>query len=228
MPDLISPLLIAVAALGLGALCLPIALSLQFRREERPATSKLLVKMAFFRGGLGLGIHLDDQRRFLMPVLFGKTIDFPSLSLKTGPGEKKKTKKREPAPPSATKTKEETKKRNLLDLCRLLLKPGLKLVRSLPQTIRLKRLQISGSLGFDDPAQTGTIGAYLQAVKYIKNNKIKIDIQPDFTHPGASGQLDLVAHFHLGRLFLLIGHFGLRVACRFLALRLFGRQPSLI
>jgi hypothetical protein len=113
-------------------------------------------------------------------------------------------------------------------MLRLLLKPGLKLLISLPQTIGLRQLSIKGSIGFTNPAQTGTLSSYLQVIKSFKNKKIKIDVGPDFIRPGAFGQLEFVAHFHLGLLLLLFGRFGLHVAYRFLAVRLLRRQPGLI
>lgn len=229
MLDLLSPLLYALAALGLGVLCLPIALSLQFRRDGLPVAWKLLVQMAFFRGGIGFGLHLDAENRSLMPVLLGKTIPFPTLSLNPKPGQKKTVAKQtEQTAKPKDKTVEQSATQDLLATIRLVLKPGLKLLASMPHIIGLKSLQIKGNLGFNDPAQTGSINGYIQALKYFKNNKIRIDITPDFTRPGAFGQLELTAHFHLGLLLLLLGRFGLQVASRFLAVRLWGWQPGLI
>jgi hypothetical protein len=222
MLDWLYPLFYALAALGIGALCLPIALSLQFQRDGLPVAWQLLVQLAFFRGGLGLGLRLDPQRRSLVPVLLGKALPFPSLALRAQAKQKKKT----VAP--KTETKDPSTERDLFGLLRLLLKPGLGLLASLPRTIGLKSLRIKGRLGFADPAQTGSVNGYLQAVKSVKNKLIKINISPDFTRPGAFGQLDLVAHFHLGLLLLLLGRFGLQVGCRFLAARLFGWKPGLI
>ncbi len=231
MLDLLLPLLYAFSALVLGALCLPIALSLHFQREELPANWQLLVQLAFWSGAIGLGFRFDQQHRFLMPVFLGKAMPFPRLSLKS---KAKKTKK-EPktsdqitSPKSANHRADKSQKGGLIGMLRLLLKPGLKLLVSLPQTIGLRRLSIKGSLGFTDPAQTGTFGSHLQAIKSFKNNKIKIDVVPNFIRPGAFGQLEFVAHFHLGLLLLLFGRFGLHVAYRFVAVRLLRRQPGLI
>ena len=55
-----------------------------------------------------------------------------------------------------------------------------------------------------------------------------MNIDPDFTRPGAFGQLDLVAHFHLGLLLFFLGRFGLQVGFRFLASRLLGWKLYLI
>ena len=109
-----------------------------------------------------------------------------------------------------------------------MLRPALGLLASLPCTFGLKKLRIIGRLGFADPAKTGTVNSYLQAIRSLKNKFISMNIDPDFTRPGAFGQLDFVAHFHLGLLLLFLGRFGLQVGFRFLASRLFGWKPGLI
>ena len=231
MLDLLLPLLYSFSALGLGVLCLPIALSLHFQREGLPANWQLLVQLAFVGGAIGLGFRFDEQHRFLVPVILGKAMPFPILSLKSKANKTKKESKTSDqvtSPKSSKDRVDKTQEGGLIGMLRLLLKPGLKLLISLPQTIGLKQLSIKGSVGFTNPAQTGTLSSYLQAIKYFKNNKIKIDVGPDFIRPGAFGQLEFVAHFHLGLLLLLFGRFGLHVAYRFLAVRLLRRQPGLI
>ena len=111
-----------------------------------------------------------------------------------------------------------TSERNLRALVRLLIKPSLRLLASLPRIIWLKRLRIQGRLGFADPAQTGRIYGYLQAVA-ARKGKIQINVSPDFVRTGAFGRLDLVAHLHLGLLILLLGRFGSQAAYRLLAAR---------
>jgi hypothetical protein len=156
---------------------------------------------------------------------------FPILSLKSKANKTRKeseTSDRVTSPKSANDRAIKAHEGGLIGMLRLLLKPGLKLLISLPQTIGLRQLSIKGSLGFTNPAQTGTLSCYLQAIKSFKNKKIKIDLGPDFIRPGAFGQLEFVAHFHLGLLLLLFGRFGLHVAYRFVAVRLLRRQPGLI
>ena len=126
------------------------------------------------------------------------------------------------------KAKDETSKGDLLGTIRLLLRPSLGLLARLRHIIGLKKISIQGSLGFADPVQTGSICGYLQSIKFIKNKILQIKINPDFNRPGAYGQLNLIAHFHLGLLLLLLGRFGLQVGCRFLATRFFGRKLALI
>ena len=229
MTDWLYPLLYTLLALGAGVLCLPIALSLHYRRDDLPTNWHLLVQLAFFRGGLGIGFQLAPEGRTLMPVLLGRALPFPVLTLGTEPTTKKKKPKRaKKATPKADKLAAEKKKSAPLDLIRLVLRPALSLLASLPRTFGLKKLRITGRLGFADPAKTGIVNGYLQAVKTLKNKFLSININPDFTRPGAFGQVDLVAHFHLGLLLLFLGRFGLQVVFRFLASRLFGWKLGLI
>ena len=229
MTDWLLPLLYSIVALGLGVLCLPVALSLQVQRDSLPSAWKLLIQLAFLRGGLGLGLWVDSAGRSLRPVLLGKLLPFPTFSIKTKVAQKKKRTENAAAEREHNaKAKGQTSKRDLLDTLRLVFKPGLELLISLPQIIGFKSFQLRGSLGFSDPSQTGRIHGYLQALASIKHHAVKINIIPDFTRPGAFGQLNLVAHCHLGLLLLLLGRFGIQVVWRFLGLRLFGWKPSLI
>jgi len=106
--------------------------------------------------------------------------------------------------------------RNLRALVPLLIEPSLGLLASLPRTIRLKKLRVQGRLGFADPAQTGRVYGYVQALA-ARKGKVQINVSPDFVRVGAFGRLDLVAYLHLGLLILLLGRFSVQVAYRLLA-----------
>ena len=204
----------ALGALGLGALCAPMALALRCRREDLPESWEWGVRLSFFSGGLGLGLRWGPKGLRIAPVLLGRFLPYPSLPLRTRVKRRPKT-RRKAEQEAAPKARE----RNLRALVRLLIKPSLGLLASLPRIIRLKRLQIQGRLGFADPAQTGRIYGYLQAVAAAHQGKIQINVSPDFVRAGASGRLDLVAHLHLGLLILLLGRFGSQAAYRLLAAR---------
>ena len=203
----------ALVALGLGALCAPMALALRCRREGLPESWEWGVRLSFFWGGLGLGLQWAPKGLCIAPVLLGQFLPYPSLPLRTQVKRRQRTRRqaKQEAAPKASK-------RNLRSFVRLLIKPSLRLLASLPRTIRLKRLRIQGRLGFADPAQTGRIYGYLQAVAADKG-KIQINVSPDFVRAGAFGRLDLVAHLHLGLLILHLGRFGSQVAYRLLAAR---------
>ena len=204
--------LIVFVALGLGALCAPISLGLRCRREDLPESWEWGARLSFFWGGLGLGLRWGDKGLRIAPVLLGQFLPHPSLPLRTG--KRRPKKRRKPEQEAAPKAREW----NLRGLVRLLFEPSLRLLASLPRTIRLKRLRVQGRLGFADPAQTGRAYGYLQAVAGRKGT-VQINVSPDFVRPGAFGRLDLVAHLHLGLLILLLGRFGWQVAYRLLATR---------
>ena len=190
------------------------ALALRCRREGLPESWEWGVRLSFFGGGLGLGLRWDPKGLRIAPVLLGRFLSYPYLPLRThvkrGPKTRRKT-EQEAAP--------KARERNRRALVRLLLKPSLGLLASLPRVLWLKRLRIQGRLGLADPAQTGRIYGYLQAVAAAHQGKIQINVSPDFVRPGAFGRLDLVAHLHLGLLVLLLGRFGSQVAYRLLAAR---------
>ena len=205
--------LAAFAAFGLGALCAPMTLALRCRREDLPESWEWGARVSFFWGGLGLGLRGGAKGLRIAPVLLGRFLPYPYLPLR--PQKKRRPKTRQKAEQEAAPKASE---RNLRSLVRLLVKPSLRLLASLPRTIRLKRLRLQGRLGFADPAQTGRVYGYLQAVAAHKG-KVQINVSPDFVRPGAFGRLDLVAHLHLGLLILLLGRFGSQVAYRLLATR---------
>ena len=211
MLDWLFPML---GALGLGALCAPMALALRCRREDLPESWEWGARLSFFWGGLGLGLRWGPKGLRIAPVLLGRFLPYPSLPLRTRVKRRPKT-RRKAAPEAAPKARE----RNLRTLVRLLIKPSLGLLASLPRIIWLKRLRIQGRVGFADPAQTGRIYGYLQAVAAAHQGKIQINVSPDFVRAGAFGRLDLVAHLHLGLLILLLGRFGSQTAYRLLAAR---------
>ena len=188
-------------------------LALHCRREDLPESWEWGVRLSFFWGGLGLGLRWGTKGLRIAPVFFGQFLPYPSLPLR--PQKKRRPKTRRKAEQEAAPR---ASKRNLRTLVRLLFEPSLRLLASLPRTIRLKRLRVQGRLGFADPAQTGRVYGYLQAVAGRKGT-VQINVSPDFVRPGAFGRLDLVAHLHLGLLILLLGRFGSQAAYRLLATR---------
>ena len=204
----------ALGALGLGALCAPMALALRCRREDLPESWEWGVRLSFFWGGLGLGLRWGPKGLRIAPVLLGRFLPYPSLPLRTRAKRRPKTRRK-----AEQETAPKARAWNLRALVRLLIKPSLGLLASLPRIIWLKRLRIQGRLGFADPAQTGRIYGYLQAVAAAHQGKMQINVSPDFVRAGAFGRLDLVAHLHLGLLILLLGRFGSQTAYRLLAAR---------
>ena len=189
------------------------ALALRCRREGLPESWEWGVRLSFFWGGLGLGLRSGPKGLSIAPVLLGQFLPYCSLPLRTQVKRRPKTRRK-----AGQKAAPKASERNLRALVRLLIRPGLRLLASLPRTIWLKRLRIQGCLGFADPAQTGRIYGYLQAVA-AHQGKVQINVSPDFVRTGAFGRLDLVVYLHLGLLILLLGRFGSQVAYRLLAAR---------
>lgn len=204
----------ALGALALGALCAPMTLALHCRREDLPEPWEWGVRLSFFWGGLGLGLRWKAEGLRLAPVLLGQFLPYPFLRLRPA-AKHRQSARRKAAPEAAPKVGE----RHWSTLVRMLIKPSVRLLASLPRTIGLKKLRVEGRLGFADPAQTGRIYGYLQAVA-AHRGKVHINVSPDFVRTGAFGRLDLVAHLHLGLFILLLGRFGWQVASRLLAVRL--------
>ncbi len=186
------------------------ALALRCRREDLPESWEWGVRLSFFWGGLGLGLRWGPKGLRIAPVVLGRFLPYPYLPLRTRVKRRPKT-RRKAEQEAAPKTSE----RNL----RLLIQPSLRLLASLPRIIWLKRLRIKGRLGLADPAQTGQIYGYLQAVAAAHQGKMQINVSPDFVRAGAFGRLDLVAHLHLGLLILLLGRSGSQAAYRLLVAR---------
>lgn len=199
----------ALGALALGALCAPMTLALRCRREGFPAAWEWGVRLSFFWGGIGLGLRWGAQGLCIAPVLLGQFLPYPRLPLRTEVKHRRKA-----APETAPKVSERPRR----PVGGLLIKPGLRLLASLPRTIGLKRLRVEGRLGFADPAQTGRVYGYLQAVA-ARKGKVSINVSPDFVRPGAFGRVDLVAHLHLGLFMVLLGRFGSQVAYRLFVAR---------
>lgn len=196
------------------------ALALRCRREDPHESWEWGVRLSFFWGGLGFGLRWSPKGLRIAPVLLGRFLPYPYLPLRTQVKRRPKTRRK-----AEQKAAPKASKRNLRALVSLLIKPSLKLLASLPRIIWLKRLRIQGRLGFADPAQTGRIYGYLQAVA-ARKRKVQINVSPDFVRAGAFGRLDLVAHLHLGLLILLLGRFGSQAAYRLLAARFRTENPA--
>ncbi len=199
-------LLPALGVLGLGGLCAPMTFALRGRREGLPDFWEWGARLSFFWGGLGLGLRWGPKGLCIAPVLLGQFLPYPYLRLR--PQAKRRQRARRRAKREAA--------RNLRALVPLLIEPSLGLLASLPRTIRLKKLRVQGRLGFADPAQTGRVYGYVQALA-ARKGKVQINVSPDFVRVGAFGRLDLVAYLHLGLLILLLGRFSVQVAYRLLA-----------
>ena len=72
-----------------------------------------------------------------------------------------------------------------------------RLLAGLLRPFHLERLTIDADIGLADPADTGQLFGLLAAVNHSRppNSAVSIAVRPDFTGPGASGELDAVLSF---------------------------------
>ena len=121
-----------------------------------------------------------------------------------------------PARPKAdkklpAKAKKASAKSSRLASFRLFYPPGLYLLRHLKGIFALRRCHISGCFGLSDPARTGQLCGWLQALRAHTGRRLRIHLDPDFTQTGLRGRLDLVVHLHLGYLLAHLLLFALRI-----------------
>ncbi len=71
-------------------------------------------------------------------------------------------------------------------------------MKRLSKTIAFQRLELNLELGTDDPAVTGRLFGYVEALKGICGKRIRISITPDFVQPrfAGSGSLKLSIYLH--------------------------------
>jgi hypothetical protein len=79
---------------------------------------------------------------------------------------------------------------------------------------------VRGSFGFADPARTGSVFGYLQALRAVVPRRLRLDLRPDFERPGVRGEATLLLHLYLGSLLFVVLRFGLQVGWRWLRGRL--------
>lgn len=217
--------LYAITFLTLCFFLLPVAIVLRVDRHPSVPLFHLRLDTALFRGLFGISLSYRSSSWRLYPLLLGWPLTF--LPLRSG---KKKASPSTPAAPSprtepppddSTPSPAEEKAspplvKRLTDLSRRFLGPGLDLLGALPLVIRLKKLHLCGSFGFDDPARTGSLFGFLQSSQLSRGKRLRLDITPDFTRSGIRGRLDLVMHLRLGYLLLLLCRFLLQVVYRWL------------
>ncbi len=109
-------------------------------------------------------------------------------------------------------------------LAREWIRPGLRLLGRLAGTIRLRRLWLGGRFGLADPAATGQVFGYLQAVRGVLPRRLRLDLSPDFLGQGVRGTAQLAVHFYLGKALYLVVSFAARVAWRWWGLRRAARR----
>ena len=221
---MLNLLLYSVSGLVLIFFLLPTLIEVSLTRPLRQDPLNLQLDWTFFAGLVGVRLQFQAADCHLYPLILGQWFKFPRLQLRKGMAVESKTPRAPSSPVAEPDRKEPPPDEPLFErmgfMINLLLKPGLSFLRHLKKAVVLYRLRLNGCFGFDDPARTGRICGYLYGLKPFNNNRLQIDMKPDFSVPGVRGHLDLKARMHLGYLIFLALIFGVRVACRWMALRL--------
>ena len=103
---------------------------------------------------------------------------------------------------------------------RPLVGPAWGLVRSCPKALSIRRLQVTGSIGLQDPATTGWLQGLLHVLYDVMPGPIEVDVESDFVEAGVRGEVVVKLHLHLGKLLFFIVWFALIAGTRWLFTRL--------
>lgn len=206
-----------VAAGPIAVLLVPVVIRVLVSRQtnETPVEVRLDVGLVGGLAGVRVSGPLDGWTLGLL--LGGLSPPHPRLavggtSAARPSAEPEKTKPpREPDEPAVGTA---ARLRRLRWAASLIVKPGLHLVCSLRSTVSITRVSVRGRLGGPDPARTGQIWGWLQALSPAEWDRLRLDLTPDFAGPRTSGHLDVRARFHLGLLLLLLVRFALQIGWR--------------
>jgi len=89
-------------------------------------------------------------------------------------------------------------------------------VLRLPNIWRLKYLDLTGSFGFTNPAQTGYAYGYLQALLPLLDRRCTLNLNPDFTTARLDGRLRLAIQLYIGYFVYLLCRFVVQAGYRWL------------
>ncbi len=207
----------------------PSAIGLRIERRRDQVSPDLRIDMAFLGGVAGIRIGMEAGEWSLYPLLGPWRLRL--LRLRLGMG-RWPAKRKSPTPngqrPSrqgrASRGVSKPPGRRLYDRARLYFPLGMDLLKRLRRTLVLRKLQMKGALGFEDPAKTGCAAACLQGLTIISSKRIEIDFSPDFERPGLRGRLYLDFRLHLGYLLVLALILAIKAALG----RLVARAPGFL
>ena len=98
--------------------------------------------------------------------------------------------------------------------------PAWRMLRACPGAFSIRRVRASGRVGLSDPAATGQMQGVGYALRAVLPGRIDLDVESDFVHEGARGELVVVVHFRLGKLLFFVVRFALIAGARWLSARL--------
>lgn len=211
-----------IAAITFFALPLVLAVRVGRRGEDEPL--KLRLDVGAWLGLLGLVAKRASGPWEIGPRLCGRSLgtwcilggDDGEDSAATGTAEEDTTE-------ATTAEGPESPGDSLLDRVRRqkallwpLLDPAWKMLRACPGAFSIRRVRASGRVGLSDPAATGQMQGAVYALHAFLPGQIDVDVESDFVHEGARGELAVVLHFHLGKLLFFVVRFAMIAGARWL------------
>lgn len=205
---MIGAILVVLALLAVGLLCLPVRLVLRWTRAA-DTPDQILAAVTALLGMIGVHLVRGPAGWRLGPVLMG--LRLPGILLKSGTTPSASPDSASAKAPSPTRPGSERQPGRTWARMRLQdwLTPARRLLGALPGVVRLQRLRVHGSWGAGDPAQTGMAYGLLQATEWARPSRLDLRVTPDFVSTGFRGDLELRLHLYPGLLAALV--------CRFLA-----------
>jgi len=216
-------------ALLLGLLLLPVVLHLRVERADPAGPLGVELGCALFAGLAGLQVESRQTRWHYHPWLLGRRVTLWGAGRRARPGRAQPVASPAPPPtgaapgqaPGATSGPgPEPVLQRLSGMAHLAGRPAWRLARGVAGAFRLRRVCVRGSFGFADPARTGSVFGYLQALRAVVPRRLRLDLRPDFERPGVRGEATLLLHLYLGYLLFVVLRYGLQVGWRWLRGRL--------
>ena len=220
---MIEAILVVLALLVVGLLCLPVRLALRWTRGADPPDQFLTV-VTVLLGMIGVHLFREPSGWRLGPVIMG--LRLPGIPLKSGtiPSASPDSAPAEAPSPAAPGHPRRPSRAWTRVRWQDWVTPTRRLLSALPGVIRLRRLRVHGSWGAGDPAQTGVVYGLLQATEWLRPSRLDLRVTPDFVSAGFRGDLELRLHLYPGLLAALVCRFLVHACWRALARR--WRQVS--
>lgn len=206
----------------LAFLALPIVISVRGTHIGAQEPTSLRAEVAAFWGALGLIARQDGDSWQVGPRLFGRALglwfrvkgsrptDAPSATpdeVEEEEGPAKEEVSSEPVDELPDEGPTVSRREHLQrqwTLIRPLFRPAWRLIKSAPRAVSLRRLQVDGRFGLDDPAATGQLQGALYALQCALPARVKLNIAADFVSPGLNAWVSATVHLYLGVLLLYI------------------------
>jgi hypothetical protein len=197
-----------------GLLLLPMAIRIELSRGQQPLA--LRVDGAFCLGLFGLSLVWSRPSWTVRGVLLSKPLAWPSLR---GGRTESRTRPQKKPPGRAKPAGATGPGRSPTELLRWVGGPVVQLLGSLPRTLSMRHLHVSGEVGMPDPADTGMIYGGIAALRGLSLPWLHVDLEPCFVRSGVRGSAEIRLHLYLGRLLWSFLRAGCLIVFRWLPAR---------